>query len=480
MHRPMNQFMDPGYPPKKGPRWPQLRKDKLRKTPAPSQTGQSTMTSSASRCSGCSTAISLSLPSFIFRGYFGESEAGLRLSSTVRVSILAIPRRADLLMSLFQEIAARDLAQVEHCLVEGQCANMANGAGVQPLHAAINAHLEDVALTLLQASANVHIPYEDVGSPLHLASSLHLARRKKHASCRGRSLARRSDLCGFCMPAALAACKCFTFSPELPGRNPVVSGCGHIRQPSGCELAFGAPLARSMAWNLVVMLLRRISLCLPAFPASFFATCTTLCCMQVTYHIPVALSTHGGATSFGQAYQSLHVAHASLQEGISLSPTLPDAMCVCLVWTLLEWAIRGSARKVPVGFTSCWAIRGSARKVPVGFAWDFLMWNSRRPVQKHFQCCSRAFRQHSKQRLWKQGGEGRRPCSPLVLTHSCPWLRKGASALQTSSGQVITFGGVALCASSGQQKAGWDEKKRQDKYVYNIIYFNIEYTTYNI
>ena len=167
-------------------------------------------------------------------------------------------------MSLFQEIAARDLAQVEHCLVEGQCANMANGAGVQPLHAAINAHLEDVALTLLQASANVHIPYEDVGSPLHLASSLHLARRKKHASCRGRiapesgfrrcgrsrgrhGLARRSDLCGFCMPAALAACKCFTFSPELPGRNPVVSGCGHIRQPSGCELAFGAPLARSMA-----------------------------------------------------------------------------------------------------------------------------------------------------------------------------------------------------------------------------------------
>ena len=83
------------------------------------------------------------------------------------------------------------------------------------------------------------------------------------------------------------------------------------------------------AWpEILVMLLRRISLCLPAFPASFFATCTTLRRMQVTYHIPVALSTHGDATSFGQAYQSLHVVHASLQEGISLSPTLPDAMCV--------------------------------------------------------------------------------------------------------------------------------------------------------
>lgn len=61
--------------------------------------------------------------------------------------------------------------------------------------------------------------------------------------------------------------------------------------------------------------------------------------MQVTYHIPVALSTHGGATSFGQAYQSLHVAHASLQEGISLSPTLPDAMCVC-VWCEHFWSER--------------------------------------------------------------------------------------------------------------------------------------------
>ena len=50
-----------------------------------------------------------------------------------------------------------------------------------------------------------------------------------------------------CLQHLLHASASPSARPELPGRNPVVSGCGHIRQPSGCELAFGAPLARSMA-----------------------------------------------------------------------------------------------------------------------------------------------------------------------------------------------------------------------------------------
>jgi hypothetical protein len=61
-----------------------------------------------------------------------------------RVILLAVPPRTDLAQPLFEAIAACALTNVARYLVEGQCPNVANDAGVLPLHAALNAQLEDV------------------------------------------------------------------------------------------------------------------------------------------------------------------------------------------------------------------------------------------------------------------------------------------------------------------------------------------------